>query len=92
MGETWIGPDAVLDCVILDKRVHVGRAAVLGTGPSIPNRSCPEHLSSGLTLVGKETRVPEGITVGRNVRIAPDLAEEDFPREGLASGDVLERG
>ncbi len=92
MGECWIGPDAVLDRVILDKRVHVGRAAVIGTGPSIPNRSCPEHLSSGLTLVGKETRVPEGITVGRNVRIAPDLAEEDFPREGLASGDVLERG
>jgi glucose-1-phosphate adenylyltransferase len=92
MGETWIGPGAKLDRVICDKRVHVGRSAVVGTGPSIPNRVCPEHLSSGITILGKEARVPEGIVIGRNARIAPDLVEDDFPAEGVASGDVLERG
>ena len=92
MGDTWIGPGAALDRVICDKRVHVGRHAVVGTGPLIPNRSCPEHLSSGLTILGKETRVPQGTTIGRNARIAPDLVEEDFPTDGVASGDVLERG
>jgi len=92
MGETWIGPGAVLDRIICDKRVHVGRDAVVGTGPLIPNRSCPEHLSSGITILGKETRVPEGIVIGKNARIAPDLVEDDFPAEGVASGDVLERG
>jgi len=92
MGETWIGPGAVLDQVICDKRVHVGRGVVVGTGPLIPNRSCPEHLSSGITILGKETRVPEGVVIGKNARIAPDLVEDDFPAEGVASGDVLERG
>ena len=92
MGETWIGPGAILDRVICDKRVHVGRGATVGTGALIPNRSCPEHLSSGITILGKETRVPEGIVIGRNVRIAPDLVEDDFPAEGVASGEVLERG
>jgi len=92
MGETWIGPGATLDRVICDKRVHVGRSAVVGTGPSIPNRVCPEHLSSGITILGKEARVPEGLVIGRNARIAPDLVEDDFPAEGVASGDVLERG
>jgi glucose-1-phosphate adenylyltransferase len=92
MGDSWIGPGAALDRVICDKRVHVGRGAVVGTGPSVPNRSCPEHLSSGITILGKETRVPEGITIGRNARIAPDLVEEDFPAGGIPSGEVLESG
>lgn len=90
MGDSWIGPGAVLDRAICDKRVHVGRGSVIGTGPVLPNRSCPEHLSSGITIIGKETRIPEGIAIGRNARVAPDLAEEDFPSEGIASGEVLE--
>lgn len=92
MGDSWIGPGAILDRTICDKRVHVGRGSVIGTGPMRPNRSCPEHLSSGITIIGKETRVPEGVSIGRNARIAPDLVEEDFPEEGVPSGEVLERG
>jgi glucose-1-phosphate adenylyltransferase len=91
MGESWLGPDARLDRVILDKRVHVGRGSVIGTGPSTPNRSCPEHLSSGITIIGKETRIPAGITIGRNVRIAPDLTEDEFPLGEIEGGEVLER-
>ncbi len=92
MGESWIGPQAEIDCVILDKRVHVGPRARVGFGDDrTPNRSCPEHLSSGITIVGKGTRVPEGIVVGRNCRISANLIEEDFPRSGIPSGEVLER-
>jgi len=90
MGDSWIGPGAVLDRAICDKRVHVGRGSVVGTGPVVPNRACPEHLSSGITIIGKETRIPEGIAIGRNARVAPDLAEEDFPSDGIGSGEVLE--
>jgi glucose-1-phosphate adenylyltransferase len=91
MGDSWIGPDASLDRAILDKRVHVGRRAVLGCGESIPNRVCPEHLSSGTLIVGKGTRIPEGIRIGRNARIAADLVEEDFPEDGVPSGEALDR-
>jgi glucose-1-phosphate adenylyltransferase len=93
MGESWIGPQAVIDKAILDKRVHVGRGAVVGRGEATrPNRGCPEHLSSGLTIVGKATRIPQGLVIGRNARIAPDLGEEDFPPAGVPTGEVLERG
>jgi glucose-1-phosphate adenylyltransferase len=89
----WIGRGAVVDRVILDKRVHVGARARVGHGDDLtPNRECPEHLSSGITIVGKNTRLPERIVVGRNCRIAADLVEEDFPARGLPSGSVLERG
>jgi glucose-1-phosphate adenylyltransferase len=92
MSESWIGPRAELDRCILDKRVHVGRGAKVGVGAADrPNRSCPEHLSSGITIVGKASRVPEGLLVGRNVRVAPDMVEEDFPDTPIPCGDVLER-
>jgi glucose-1-phosphate adenylyltransferase len=93
MNDGWIGRGAVLDRVILDKRVHVGARARVGHGDDMtPNRECPEHLSAGTTIVGKNTRLPEGVVVGRNCRIGNDLVEEDFPRGGLPSGSVLDLG
>jgi glucose-1-phosphate adenylyltransferase len=93
LGECWIGRGATVDGAILDKRVHVGPRARVGHGEDMaPNRECPEHLSSGITIIGKNTRFPEGIVVGRNCRIGPDLVEEDFPAGGLPSGCVLEKG
>jgi glucose-1-phosphate adenylyltransferase len=92
MGDSWIGPRAVLDRAILDKRVHVGRGAVIGRGEaSRPNRVCPEHLSSGVTIVGKHARIPEDVSIGRNARIAPDVTEEDFRSGDVESGEALER-
>jgi glucose-1-phosphate adenylyltransferase len=88
----WVGPGAVLNRCILDKRVHVGARARVGDGDDLtPNRDCPDHLSSGLTIVGKNTRIPEGAVIGRNCRIDADVVEEDFPAGGLRSGEVLER-
>ena len=94
MGESWIGPRARLDRCILDKRVHVGRGAEIGAAvgdPDRPNRACPEHLSGGITIIGKASRIPEGLVIGRNVRVAPDMVEEDFPSQPIPSGDVIER-
>jgi len=56
-----------------------------------PNRACPEHLYSGITIIGKAARIPEGVSIGRNARIAPDVAEEDFPGGDVAAGEALER-
>jgi glucose-1-phosphate adenylyltransferase len=92
MGESWVGPRAELRQTILDKRVHVGPRVRIGFGDDLtPNRSCPEHLSSGITIVGKETRIPEGTTIGRNCRISANLIEEDFPDDTVPSGGVMER-
>ncbi len=92
MGETWVGPQAEIRHSILDKRVHVGSRARVGYGTDLtPNRSCPEHLSSGITVVGKETRIPEAATIGRNCRVSANLIEEDFGEGAIPSGGVIER-
>ena len=70
----------------------MGPRARVGHGTDLaPNRSCPEHLSSGITIVGKETRIPEAMTIGRNCRISANLIEEDFSEDTIASGGVVER-
>jgi glucose-1-phosphate adenylyltransferase len=90
MNDTTVCRGAVLDRVILDKEVVVGKGARLGAGEDLtPNRECPEHLSSGLTIVGLGARIPEGLTVGRNCRIAAGAAADDFTGD-LPSGSVVE--
>ena len=65
MHDTFIGRRASVDHAILDKHVSVGEDAVVGAGESsVANRACPEHLSSGLTVVGKGAQIAEGITIG----------------------------
>jgi glucose-1-phosphate adenylyltransferase len=90
MHDTLVGRGAVVDRVILDKNVRVGEGARLGDGgETIPNRACPDHLSSGLTVVGKSAALPEGVTVGRNVRIGAHVTPGDFTGD-VPSGGVVD--
>jgi glucose-1-phosphate adenylyltransferase len=90
MFDSEIGEGAVIDRAILDKECVVGAHARVGEGRVLrPNRSEPERLFSGLTLVGKKARVPARARIGRNCRIDPYVIESDFPRRRVASGDTV---
>jgi glucose-1-phosphate adenylyltransferase len=90
MFDTEIGPGAVVDRSILDKECVVGADARIGDGRVLrPNRSEPERLFSGLTLVGKQARIPARARIGRNCRIDPYVTEADFPRRRVAAGDTV---
>jgi glucose-1-phosphate adenylyltransferase len=90
MHDTVVGAAAVLDKAIIDKEVRVGRGACVGAGDDwSPNRACPEHLSSGLVVVGKRARLPEGITIGRNARIGASVTEDAFTAP-VPSGGVVD--
>jgi glucose-1-phosphate adenylyltransferase len=90
MFDADIGDGAVVDRAILDKEVVVGAGARIGDGAVLrPNRSEPERLFSGLTLVGKQARVPAHARIGRNCRIDPYVVESDFPRRRVAAGDTI---
>jgi glucose-1-phosphate adenylyltransferase len=89
MNDTLVLRDAVLDRAIVDKEVVVGEGVRLGWGDDLtPNEACPEHLASGLLVVGKGARIPGGITVGRNARIGAHVDEGDFPGDVPAGGAV----
>lgn len=82
-----IGSGAAIDRSILDKNVLVGDGAHIGFGTDYtPNRLKPENLNSGITLVGKNTQIPERLRVGRNCVIYSDLTPENFCTDFIASG------
>jgi len=90
MHDTEVGRDAVIDRAIVDKDVRIGDAARLGVGDArTPNRSCPEHLSSGLLVVGKGARIPKELSVGRNARIGAGVGEGAFTTD-VPSGGVVD--
>ncbi|MDI6807758.1 MAG: glucose-1-phosphate adenylyltransferase family protein [Candidatus Eisenbacteria bacterium] len=90
MNDCWIGPGAILDRVILDKEVHIGNRSVIGAGEEMtPNKECPEHLSSGITIVGKNAILPDGIEVGRNCKIYPGVRPHNFHSAKIASGETI---
>ena len=90
MGDAWIGPEAVVDRCIVDEEVTIGAGAVIGDGESsTANQEAPERLNTGLTLVGTHARLPDGITVGRNVAIRPRTAEVAFGKKGVPSGATV---
>jgi len=91
MQDSFVGRAATVDRAILDKDVDVGEGAAVGTGEAtVPNLACPDHLSSGLVVVGKGARLPASLTVGRNARIGAGVTTESFtgpvPPGGVVDG------
>ena len=61
-----IGAGAIVERAILDKNVVVGKSACVGSGlKGAPDRSHPDEINGGLTLVGKSARLPPGFRADR---------------------------
>ena len=90
MTDTVIEEMSTVDRAIIDKNVVVGERARVGVGDDfhVPNQTDP-RLSTGLTLVGKNTAIPQGMSVGRNCVVNTDLGPLDFASRVLPSGATL---
>ncbi len=92
MTDTVIGKNAVVDRAIVDKEVLVGAGAVVGYGDdNSPNKDEPNRLHSGVTIIGKGAKLPDGIKIGRNCKIGPDVKAKNFKGKDLGSGESLEK-
>ncbi len=90
MNDTLINANAKIERAIIDKEVWVGEGAEIGYGvDNVPNRRYPERLNTGLTVIGKRTRIPAGLKVGHNVIINPHLNEAHFQTDFVASGETV---
>lgn len=90
--DTVIGAGSIVDHAILDKEVIVGKNCQIGYGDDMttPNKSEPDRLNMGITLIGKRAHLPDNLKVGRNCKIGSDLRPEDFSSDTLASGESIE--
>ncbi|OGO42699.1 MAG: hypothetical protein A2137_03540 [Chloroflexi bacterium RBG_16_58_8] len=70
MNDTIIGRDSVVDLAILDETVTVAESCHVGYGSDhLTIRKRPRISTSGLTLISKNTRIPAGVTIGRDLII-----------------------
>jgi glucose-1-phosphate adenylyltransferase len=92
MHDSVIRQGARVERSIIDKEVSVGEDSVVGAGDSgIVNVRFPDHVYSGLTLVGKKARIPTQCRIGTNCIVYPDILERDFPAPWLKDGETLEK-
>lgn len=86
--DTIIEAGAVIDRSVVDKRVVIRAGARVGDGDdNTANNAMPEVLNTGLTMIGEQSTIPEGLIIGRNVVIHPDSTEKAFgKRKKIASG------
>ncbi len=75
---------------ILDKRVQVGSNAQVGIADDgRANEEQPEVLKHGITVIGKDARIPARQIVGTNCLIDMLASAKDFGHRRLADGSAL---
>jgi glucose-1-phosphate adenylyltransferase len=91
MTDTVVEAGAVVDRCILDKHVVIGANALVGDGDeNTANSDDPELLNTGLTLVGREAKIPADLKIGRNVVIRPRVTPKSFgSSKKIASGKTI---
>jgi glucose-1-phosphate adenylyltransferase len=88
--DTTIGRHAQIRCSVLDKQVEVGDQATVGYGNvTCPNSRFPRAVDSGVTVIGKQANIPEGIRIGRNCLIGSEVGYDFIPRRDIVCGETI---
>ena len=80
--DTSIEAGARVERAIIDKLVTVGHNTQVG-------RIVEGATDLGITTIGKNVRIPNGLKLGRGVVVDPDVEPDQFSLPGLADGQVL---
>jgi glucose-1-phosphate adenylyltransferase len=77
--DTRVAAGATVVRSITDKQVVIATGCRVGSDTDLTvSEMFPDSINTGLTLLGKNTRLPAGLTVGGNCVVGSDLVESDF--------------
>ncbi|MCX5811344.1 MAG: sugar phosphate nucleotidyltransferase [Proteobacteria bacterium] len=92
MHDTVIKEGSLVERCIIDKKVFIGKKSHIGIGDAlVANRLFPDHLNTGLTLIGKYSVIPDNATIGTDCIIYSMTAEKDFYTLHVADGENLQK-
>lgn len=89
MQDVTIGDGCVIDKAIIAESTQIGCRCTLGIGSEAPNKLKPSIYSFGLVTIGENSRIPDGIQIGKNTAISGVTVKEDYPNGLLESGETL---
>ena len=88
--DTTIGKGAVIDRAIIDKQVWIDSGCVIGYGDeNTINKEEPDYLNTGITVVGKGAKLPNGLKIGRNCKVGCWIEPTDFTSQFVQSGESV---
>ena len=89
MSGTVVGGGSSLMKVITAEDVTIGNNTHLGEGDEVPNETDPSIYREGLVVLGEGTKVPDNVTIGKNVMISGITEGSDYPDGRLSGGRTL---
>ena len=89
MNGTVIGKNCHVDKSIISEYVEIADQVTLGAFEEVENKVAPKIYAGGLATVGEYSKIPEGVTIGKNTAIFGETVPEDYPEHILASGETL---
>ncbi|PHV70378.1 glucose-1-phosphate adenylyltransferase [Sporanaerobium hydrogeniformans] len=89
MADTVIKKNAHLEKCIISEKSQIGENTQIGVGENIVHITKPYIYSSGITVIGDNTIIPDNITIGKNCEIGGHTLPEHYPNGKLESGHSL---
>ena len=88
--DATVGKGSIVHRSVIDKQVWISPGCCIGCGDDYTiNREEPGNLNTGITIIGKGAKIPNGVTVGRNCKIGCWVESTDFESKQVASGDSI---
>ena len=91
MTGTVIGEGSLVDKCVIDEKCKIGKNVQMGVGEDVPNELKPAIYNTGITVMGMNTTVPDGVVVGKNCVIYGETSAADYPEGKLESGKSVVR-
>lgn len=89
MSNTTIGKGAEVYKAIIAEGSNIGDNVKIGVGPEAPNEFNASVYGFGLATIGKDTVIPEGVTIGKNTAISGVTTKDDYHEGNLPSGGYI---
>ncbi|MGQ9465641.1 MAG: glucose-1-phosphate adenylyltransferase family protein [bacterium] len=86
---TVVKENSILAKVIIDKNVQIGAEARIGFGDNKQNKILGMNLATGITVIGKNTIIPDKMVIGKNCIISSDLNLRRYRTKKIKSGSFL---
>jgi glucose-1-phosphate adenylyltransferase len=87
--DSHIGTESLVQSCIIDKQVRIGEAVQIGVGELKPNERFPEHLATGISIIGKQAVIESGLTIGKNCVVNPDVCITRGEHRMIPSGSTV---
>jgi glucose-1-phosphate adenylyltransferase len=89
MHDCHISKGCIIEKSVLDKDVLLNENIFIGMGENIPNEKHPENYNSGITIIGKNVKIPTDVTIGKNCLIYDNVHENNFLEKNIPSGSCV---